>query len=139
MLCELLVVGWLSLAVPIGYVAAPVTFEDIAPVAGPPGTPPVRVWNTTLSAEAGPAINVTVFGGLPPYPGGPMVVAERATVDTPTGAVDAVRTKMFMGIEQDVVVAYPTNPAGVGSAMVVVHDLPLAEALPLLAGALRPC
>lgn len=138
MICEALLVGWLSVFVPPGFTASPVVAETVAPMAGPPGVMPVRVSNAVLTGDEA-ELRVTAFAGQPPYPGGPMVAAQRAELDVGGVILPVVRTSMFMGTAQVVTVVYPQETTGPGTAMIVVPDLPLADALPLLATALGGC
>ncbi|MCC6735545.1 MAG: hypothetical protein IT534_05390 [Bauldia sp.] len=138
--CAAMLIGWLTVYVPVGYFPQPMAVDEIVPVAGPPGTPPVRVSHVRFVAESGPAtIDVTVFDGQLPTPGGPMQVADTERIAVGGEPVAVYRTSMFMGQPDDVAVAYPADPAGVGAAMVVVRELDFAGALDLVPTLLGGC
>ncbi|MGV8840428.1 MAG: hypothetical protein ACWA6X_09005 [Bauldia sp.] len=138
--CAALLISWLTVYVPVGYFPQPMAVDEIVPVAGPPGTPPVRVSHVRFVSDSGLAtIDVTVFDGLPPTPGGPMQIADAERVAVNGEPVAVYRTSMFMGQTDDAVVAYPVDPAGVGTAMVVVRELDFAGALDVVPRLLAGC
>src|SRR5688572_19130204 len=137
--CVIILVGWLSVGIPGGFAAGEVTFEDVTPVAGPPGQPPVAVSHVVLAGDAGAQITVTAFDGTPPYPGGPMVVAETRTIATAAGPIEVRRTSMFMGVAEEVAVAYPRQASGAGTAIIAVRGTDLESAANLIVAALNGC
>lgn len=137
--CVMILVGWLSVAVPGGFAAGDVTVETVAPVAGPPGQATVSVSHLVMTGDLGAQITVTAFEGTPPYPGGPMVVAETRTIATAAGPLELRRTSIFMGVAEEVAVAYPAEPGGAGTAVIAVRGSDFASAASLIAAALNGC
>lgn len=138
--CAAMLISWLTVYVPVGYFPQPMSVDELVPVAAPPGTPPVRVLHLRFVSEDGPAtIDVTVFDGSPPTPGGPMQIAGTETVAVDGEALAVYRTSIFMGQPDEVAVAYPADPAGVGSAMVVVRGADFATALDVIPRLLEGC
>jgi hypothetical protein len=137
--CVMIVVGWLSVAIPGGFTAGEVTVENVTPMAGPPGQAAVPVWHVVMTGAAGAQVTVTAFEGIAPYPGGPMVVAETQTIATAAGPIDVHRTSMFMGVAGEVAVAYQAQNGGAGTAIIAVRGTDFASAAGLIATALDGC
>ncbi|MCW5717315.1 MAG: hypothetical protein KIS68_05745 [Bauldia sp.] len=138
--CAAMLISWLTVYVPVGTFPEPMTVEEVVPVAGPPGTPPVRVSHVRFVSDSGAmTIDVTVFDGEPPYPGGPMAIADTEQVAVAGEALAVNWTSMFMGRAEEVAVTYPADPAGVGSAMVVVRGTDFAGALEIIPRLLGGC
>lgn len=130
--CAAIVLGWLTIYVPPGFMPVPWEQDQSAKAMG--------TERTRLVSDSGPvSIDVTVFDGPPPTPGGPMGAADAERVAVNGESLGVYWTSMFMGEKDTVAVAYPRQPDGDGTAILVVRGLEFAEALGVVPTVLEGC